>query len=153
MANSYTQLYAHIIFAVRFRAAVIHSSWEDSLYKYITTTIQNDGHKMMIINGVADHVHLLVGFNPDVALSNLVLDIKRASGNFIRDNRFCNGKFNWQNGYSAFSVSKSIVPRVAAYIANQKQHHRKESLQVEIRDLLTAAEIEFDDRYIFSEPV
>ena len=85
MANTYTQLYVHVVFAVKGRASLLHKEWKEELYKFITGVITNKGQKLIAINGMADHVHLLVGIKPTLALSDLVRDIKSNSSRFIRE--------------------------------------------------------------------
>lgn len=142
MADSYTQIYIQLIFVVKYRQAHIRPEWEEELYKYITGIVQKRGHKMMAINGMPDHTHLLVGFKPAESLSHLVQETKKASTNFINDNQFCPQKFQWQAGYAAFSYSKSHVERVYWYIQNQKAHHRKRTFREEFSSFLKAYEIE-----------
>ena len=105
MANTYTQIHLQLVFAVKFRAAVIDSSWKEELYKYMTGIVQEQKHKMIIINGVADHVHLLIGFKPHQSLSELMQDVKGSSSKWINERKLTRSKFNWQEGYGAFSYS------------------------------------------------
>ena len=104
----------------------------------------------MAINGMPDHVHLLIGLNPDIALSDLVRDVKAASSRLINDDRWVRGHFNWQRGYGAFSYSKSQVSRVAKYIEEQEQHHAKRSFRDEYEALLKKFEVQYDPRYLFT---
>src|SRR6187402_3009102 len=136
MGDTYTQLYIQLVFAVKGRHNFIHPSWEQELYKYITAVVQNDRHKMLAINGMPDHIHIFVGLNPSISISDLVKDIKRASNNWINDKGFVNQKFEWQNGYGAFSYGKSQVVRVYQYIQNQKIHHASRSFQTEYKGFL-----------------
>ena len=149
MSDTYTQLYIQLVFAVKGRKNFIQSTWDDALYKYVTAVVQNDQHKMLAINGMPDHIHIFLGLNPSIAISDLVKDIKRASNNWINDKGFVNGKFQWQNGYGAFSYSKSQIDQVCRYITNQKQHHTKQSFKAEYVKLLTLFEVEFKDEYLF----
>jgi len=116
MPNTYTQLYVHVIFAVKARRLLISNLWKDNLYKYITGIITNKNQKLMIINGMPDHLHLLIGLKPDCALSDLVRDVKANSSKWINENKFVQSKFEWQSGFGAFSVSKSGLNAVANYI-------------------------------------
>ena len=150
MANTYTQIYIHAVFAVEGRQSLIAPEHKIEIYKYMTTTIQNQKNKVMAINGMPDHVHLLIGLNPDIALSDLVRDAKAAASNLINDKRWVRGHFNWQRGYGAFSYSKSQVPRVARYIEDQERHHAKRSFRDEYEVLLKKFDVEYDPRYLFT---
>lgn len=127
MEKTYTQLYVHIVFAVKNREPLIKKDWRDRLYHYITAIVQNHGHKMLSIGGVEDHIHLLIGLNPTEALSNLVKELKRDSTIWINQNRLVMGRFSWQEGYGAFSYSKSQLPVVGGYIGRQEIHHKKKT--------------------------
>jgi putative transposase len=149
MGDTYTQLYIQLVFAVKGRNSFIHHSWENELYKYITAVVQNDNHKLLSINGMPDHIHIFVGLNPAISISDLVKDIKRASNNWINTKKFTKEKFTWQGGYGAFSYSKSQVDQVCKYISNQKAHHTKHSFKTEYIELLKLFEIDFKDVYLF----
>ena len=112
MANTYTQIHLHLIFAVRFRASIIRSSWKDELYKYITGIIKNNHHKLICINGMPDHIHILIGMRPVQSLSELMQDIKSCSSKWINQKRLVKGRFEWQEGFGAFSYSKSGIRNV-----------------------------------------
>jgi len=149
MANTYTQIFIHTVFTVQNRLSLIMPEWEKQLYKYITGIIQNNGHKMIIINGMPDHVHIFFGLNPVQSLSNLMQDIKGDSSRWINNNKLVKGRFSWQEGYGAFSYSKSQVPNVIEYIRKQKEHHRKRTFLEEYEEFLKLYEIDFDRKYIF----
>ena len=149
MGDTYPNLYIQLVFAVKGRNSFIQPAWEVQLYKYATAVIQNDGHKMLAINGMPDHIHILVGLNPAVAISELVKDVKRASNNYINEQRFLKGKFNWQGGYGAFSYGRSQLDQVCKYIANQKRHHQVLTFKTEYISLLKLFEIDFKDEYLF----
>ena len=149
MGDTYTQLYIQLVFAVKGRNKFIQNTWEEELYKYITAVVQNDRHKMLSINGMPDHIHIFLGLNPAIAISDLVKDIKRASNNWINDRGLMKEKFQWQPGYGAFSYGKSQIDRVCKYIQNQKEHHTKQSFKVEYKSLLKLFEIAFKDEYLF----
>lgn len=149
MSDTYTQLYVQLVFAVKGRHNFIDPAWEDNLHKYITTVIQNDKHKMIAINGMPDHIHIFVGLNPAIAISDLVKDIKRASNNWINENRLITKKFEWQGGYGAFSYSKSHIDSVCRYIHNQKAHHSKQSFKKEYISFLKLFDINYKDEYLF----
>ena len=150
MSDTYTQLYIQLVFAVKGRKNFIHHSWEDELYKYITAVIQNDKHKLLAINGMPDHIHIFIGLNPRISISDLVKDIKRASNNWINNNGFIKERFEWQNGFGAFSYGKSQIKMICRYIENQKQHHAKKSFKNEYVTLLTEFTIEFKPEYLFT---
>lgn len=149
MANTYTQIHIHAIFAVKHRNALIQDSWSEKLYQYITGITQQYQHKMLQINGMPDHIHLLIGMRPTQSLSNLMKQIKGSSSEWINKNRWSNHRFSWQEGYGAFSYAKSQVPSVIRYIQNQEEHHRKKTFTEEYIDFLDAFEVDFDERYIF----
>lgn len=149
MPNTYTQLFIHVVFAIKGRERVIQKQHRELLQKYITTTLQNDGHKMMAIFCMPDHIHFLVGLNPSVSISDMVLDVKRASTNFINEKKLVAGHFNWQKGFGAFSYSKSQVPDVCKYITSQEEHHRKRTFKEEYVELLRLFEVEFEEKYLF----
>ncbi len=142
MANTYTQLFVHIVFAVKGRQSLIPIANRDELYNYFGGIIANKDHKSFIINGMADHVHLLIGLNPSESLSSLVKEIKRCSSIFINEKRFVRGKFEWQSGYGAFTYSKSQIDSVYKYIVNQESHHKKKSFMEEYVELLERFNIE-----------
>lgn len=153
MANAYSKIQIHIVFAVKFRLALIAPAWEEELYKYITGIVQKRGHKMLSINGMPDHIHILIGFKPVEDLSSLIREVKKASTEWIRSHNLTPYKFQWQEGYGAFSYSESDIPAVANYIRNQKQHHAHAStFREEYIELLKDFNIEFDEKYILQNP-
>ena len=147
--STYTQIYIHIVFAVKGRTSLIHPDWETNLYKYITGIVQNKEQKMLAINGMPDHIHFLIGMKPTCCLSDLVREIKKSSNEFIKENHFTKYKFNWQEGFGAFSYSHSLLSTVIAYIANQKKHHKKKTFREEYNELLEKFEIAHDKKYLF----
>jgi REP element-mobilizing transposase RayT len=149
MANTYTQIYLHIVFAVKHRDALISSSWKERLHKYITGIIQNQGHKLITINTMPNHAHIFIGMKPDAALSDLVRDIKRDSTNFVNNEIKMRGKFGWQEGFGAFSYSHSQIDSVAKYILNQEEHHRRKTFREEYETMLKDYAVEYNDRYVF----
>ena len=134
--STFSQIYIQVVFAVRGRNSLIAQSWEEELYKYITGIITNKGQKLIAINGMPDHIHLLIGMKPSCCLSDLVREIKKASNSFINEKKFSKFKFEWQEGYGAFSYSHSSLDNVIAYIQNQKEHHKKKSFREEYIDFL-----------------
>lgn len=149
MANTYTQIHIQAVFAVQNRISLIQPNWKAELYKYITGIVQKHEHKVLQINGMPDHVHLLFGFRPTQSLADLMQMVKEDSSKWINTMRFVNGKFSWQSGYGAFSYSKSQLPRVIKYIIDQEKHHVKKSFLEEYEELLKIHEVEYDQRYIF----
>ena len=149
MANTFTQLYVHLIFAVKGRENIISSKFKDELYKYICGIVNVNHQKVYSINAMPDHVHILLSTKPNCLLSDLMRDIKASSSKWINDNKFVIGKFQWQEGFGAFSVSQSQVDKVIAYINNQEKHHQKLSFKEEYTGLLKSYKIEFDEKYIF----
>jgi putative transposase len=151
MPNTYTQLYIHCVFAVKFRRAVIQPEWEDSLHKYITGIVQNNDHKMLSINSVPDHLHLFVGLNPSQSISEMMRLVKGDSSEFINKEKFIDSKFHWQDGYGAFSNSRSQIDSVVKYIINQKQHHKKKTFKEEYLKMLKSYEVDYNEKYLFQD--
>lgn len=151
MANTYTQIHLQFVFAVKFRDGIIGKEWKNQLYKYITGIIQTNKHKLLAINGMPDHVHILVGMRPTQSVSDLLQDIKGSSSKWINDNRLAKGKFEWQEGYGAFSYSASQIDSVIKYINNQEEHHKTKSFREEYLAFLQKFEVEYDERYVFKD--
>jgi REP element-mobilizing transposase RayT len=151
MANTYTQLYFHIVFAVQGRSNQISADFKDELYKYISGIIANKGQKLMIINGMPNHIHLLISTKPDCNLSGLVRDIKANSSKWIKSKQFVKSKFEWQTGFGAFTISQSGISNVIQYIKNQEQHHSTKTFKEEYVGFLKAYEIDYKTEYIFSD--
>ncbi|NBC28045.1 MAG: IS200/IS605 family transposase [Bacteroidetes bacterium] len=149
MANTYTQIHVQTVFAVQNRRSLIGNKWKDDLYKYITAIIQNNDHKLLQINGMPDYVHILFGLRPVQAISDLMKQVKQDSSIWINQNKLARGKFTWQEGYGAYSYSKSQLPRVIKYIQNQQEHHRKRTFREEYLALLKTHGVDYDERYIF----
>jgi len=152
MANTYTQIHVQFVFAVQYRASLIHETWKDKLYKYMTGIVQEHKHKLIIVNGMPDHVHMLVGMRPTQSLSDLMQDIKGSSSTWINERRLTKGRFQWQEGYGAFSYSKKELPLIINYIKNQEEHHRQKTFMEEYMELLQEFEIAYDEKYIFKLP-
>lgn len=153
MANTYTQIHVQFVFAVKYRNGLIHASFKEELYQYISGIIKANNHKLLAINGVPDHLHIFIGMRPTQSISDLLQDIKGSSSKWINDKKFLKVKFEWQEGYGAFSYSKSHVNNVITYIQNQESHHKKESFRDEYLKFLKVFEIEYEERYIFNEPI
>src|SRR5689334_830650 len=124
MANTFTQLYVHVIFAVEGRQSLIEPQHNDRLQKYITGILTHQDQKLIAINNMPDHLQLLIGLRPTMALSDLVVVIKRNSCIFINGSKWVLGRFSWQEGFGAFSYSHSQLTTIIRYIQNQRQHHR-----------------------------
>jgi putative transposase len=152
MANAYSKIQIHIVFAVKFRLALISPKWEEELYMYMTGIIQNRGHKLLAINGMPDHIHILIGMKPVEDLSALIREVKKASTEFIRTKFTTTYKFQWQEGYAAFSYAESDIPTVANYIARQKDHHKQKSFKEESIQFLNEFNVPFDEQYILGDP-
>ena len=151
MANTYTKIHIQFIFAVKYRDGVIHRTWKNELYKYITGIVQTQKHKMLAINGMPDHVHLLAGIRPAQSISSLLQDIKGSSSKWINDNKLVKGRFEWQEGYGAFSYGASQLNKVINYIMNQEIHHKKISFRSEYLSFLKKIEVDYDEKYIFQD--
>lgn len=151
MPNTYTQLYIHCVFAVKYRQALILPEWEDRLQKYITGILQTNKHKLLAINTMPDHLHFFVSLCPDQSISDMMRTVKADSTKFINNEGLSKRKFYWQEGYGAFSNSRSQIDSVVKYIMNQKQHHLKKTFREEYLKLLSDYAIEFDEQYIFHD--
>lgn len=149
MANTFSQLYVHAVFAVKGRESIINSKFKDELYKYICGIVNNHHQKVYAINGMPDHIHILLNIKPNCLLSDLMRDVKASSSKWINTNKYVMGKFQWQEGFGAFSVSQSQLDKVIAYIDNQETHHQKLSFIQEYIGLLNSYKIEYDEKYVF----
>jgi len=150
MANTYTKIYIQAVFSPQNRRCLIQKSWEDELYKYITGIVQNNGHKMLAINGMPDHIHLFFGMKPNQALSDLIREIKSNSSKWINEKGFMREKFSWQAGFGAFSYGHSQLNDVISYIMKQKEHHKKGSFKDEYLLFLRKFDVEFKNEYVFN---
>ena len=149
MANTYTQIYIHLVFAVKGRVNLVSPQWKDELYKYITGIVTNKKQKLIAINGMPDHIHILLGMKPDIALSDLVRDIKANSSKFINEQKFVTGKFEWQQGFGAFTLGHSQMDVIIQYINKQEEHHTAKTFKEEYIEFLKRYEIEYKTEYIF----
>lgn len=149
MPGTFSQIYIQVVFAVKGRDSLINAKWEEELYKYISGIVKNKGQKMLAINGMPDHIHFLIGMKPSCCLSDLVREIKKSSNDFIKEKKFSKLKFQWQEGYGAFSYSHSNLDNVIKYIMTQKEHHKKQTFKDEYLSFLKKFEIEFKDEYLF----
>ncbi len=149
MPNTYSQIYMQIVFAVKGRQHFIKESFRDELQKYMTGIITNKKQKLYSIYCMPDHTHLFLSIQPDMRISDLVRDVKSGSNAFIKSKSSANESFNWQQGFGAFSYSKSQVPQVINYINNQPEHHRKKTFREEYLDFLKKYEIDYNEQYLF----
>lgn len=147
--GTFTQIYIQLIFSPLYREALLHPHIRPEVFSYMSGIITNLGHKSIIVNGMADHVHLFIGLNPKLSISETVKEIKRASSLFINQQKFFPGKFQWQSGYGGFSYSQSQIERVYQYILNQQKHHKKKSFKEEYMGFLKKYDIEFENQYLF----
>ena len=151
MPNTYTQIHIQFVFAVKYRKALIKREWKEELHKFMTGIFQENGHKILQINSMPDHIHILAGIRPIQSISSLIQNVKTESSKWIKSQSISKHPFSWQEGYGAFSYGKSQIPNVIRYIQNQEIHHRKESFLEEYKKFLTAFEIDWEEQYIFRE--
>ena len=151
MANTYTRIYVQIVFAVEWRQCLIDAQHKEEIHKYITGITRNDGQKLIEVNSMPDHMHLLVGLKPDMALSDLVRDIK-ATSRFINEQGWLRGRFRWQEGFGAFSYSHSQLDSVIRYVRNQEKHHSRRTFRNEYIEMLRKFDVAFDSKYVFDFP-
>jgi REP element-mobilizing transposase RayT len=149
MANTYTQIYLHIVFSVKGRQNLIQKKWQDELHKYICGIVTGKEQKVYAIGGMADHIHILVSVKPNLALSDLVRDIKANSSKWINGKGYVLGKFQWQEGFGAFSYAQSQLDAVISYINNQEQHHQNKTFKNEYLELLQNFKLQYDDKHLF----
>ncbi len=149
MAGTFSQIYMQVVFAVKGKGNLLHENWREEVFKYMAGIIKGKGQKPIIVNGVADHVHVFIGLKPSMSVSDLIRDVKNNSTNFINEKKFVMGKFSWQEGYGAFSYSHSQIGNVYNYVLNQEEHHRKKTFREEYLQFLKDFEIEYDEKYLF----
>ncbi len=148
MANTYTQIYLHLIFSVKYRTNLIRSEWEQNLYNYIVSILQDRSHTAIALNGTEDHIHILIGFTPNDKIPDLVKTIKQNSSIWVKKHNYCNDKFGWQEGYGCFSYSKSQIDTVVKYIRQQKEHHREKTFREEYLEFLNKFGVEYNEKYV-----
>ena len=149
MANTYTQCYVHLVFSPKNREALIDKAWKVELEKYITGIVQNRKHKLLAIGAMPDHIHILIGYNLNELIPDLVEEIKTSTNIWIKENRLSKFKFEWQHGYGAFTHSKKQIDTVVNYILTQDHHHKKKSFKDEYLEILTKNGVEFKEEYLF----
>ena len=147
--GSYTQLYVHFVIVVMHKECLIHEKHQLEVYPYISGLINSMGHKSLAVNGMPEHLHIFMGFNPDKSPSDTIKEIKRATSNFINSKKWFPGHFQWQSGYGAFSYSRSQIGNVIEYIKKQKEHHKRQTFRDEYLEILRKFDIEYDDKYLF----
>lgn len=153
MANTYHQIYIQTVFAVKYRMAVIDKSWKDKLCGVIGNLINESNCKTIIVNGVEDHVHCLIGLKPVVSVSELMKTVKAKSSKYINDHSLTPARFEWQEGYGVFSYSQSQIDSVYKYIQNQEEHHKIQTFRDEYIEFLKKFKVEYDEHYIFQDLV
>lgn len=149
MANTFSQIYLQIVFSVKGRQNLIDKNWRDELHKYICGIVKEKDQKVYAIGGMADHIHILISLKPNITVSDLVRDIKANSSKWINEKGFVIGKFQWQEGFGAFSYAQSQLDAVINYVNNQERHHQKRTFKDEYIELLQKFNIEFDEKYLF----
>ena len=149
MANTFTQLYIQTVFAVQGRHSLIRKENKEELHKYITGIVQNHGHKLLAIHCMPDHTHIFFGLRPSMSISHLMQEVKADSTNFINRQRWFPGRFNWQEGYGAFSYGHSQISEVIRYVQNQEEHHARRSFRQEYLSVLKKFNIPYDPKYLF----
>lgn len=145
--STFTQINVQIVFSVKNRDSLIKKTWRDKLYHYIAGIITNSNHKILAINGMKDHIHILITMKPSESISELVQKIKRDSSLWVNENKFVIGKFAWQEGFGAFTYSRSQVPVVVKYIRDQEKHHTTKSYSEELKHILDSLGVEYNPKY------
>jgi len=153
MANTYHQIYLQLVFAVKYRAAVLDKAWRANVQGVMGNLINETGCKTIIVNGVEDHMHCFVGLRPAVSVSELMKGVKAKSSKFINDHNLTKARFEWQEGYGVFSYRQRDVDMIYKYVQNQEEHHQKQTFRKEYLELLNEFEIEHDEQYIFQEMI
>lgn len=151
MANTYSQIHIQVVFAVQNRESLIGSKWKNELYQYLVGIIQNHQHKVIAINGMPDHVHILIGLRPSQSISDLMQKVKGDSSKWINRKGFALGKFSWQEGYGVFSYGKSQIDDVIEYIKRQEIHHQRKTFKEEYLQFLEKFALDYDERFVLKE--
>lgn len=149
MAGTFSQIYIQTVIAVKGRQNLLQQPWRAEVFKYMAGIIKKKAQKPIIVNGVADHVHLFIGLRPSMAIADLMREVKNNTTNFINEKKWVKGKFSWQEGYGAFSYSHSHIKSVYNYILNQEQHHRKKTFREEYIEFLNKFEVPYEERFLF----
>lgn len=149
MPNTFSQIYIQVVFAVQGRQCLIRPENRDELHRYISGIVSNQGQKPLAVHCRPDHTHLLIGLRPSMTLSSLVQEVKAHSSKFISEKRWVPGRFQWQEGYGAFSYGHSQLSTVIHYIQNQEQHHARKSFREEYLEFLERFEVAYDPKFLF----
>ena len=149
MAHTFSQIYIQTVFAVAARQCLIEPAFKEEVQKYLTGILRNKGQKLIAINCMPDHTHLLIGLKPNATLSDLMRDVKSDSTEFINRKKWIRGRFNWQEGFGAFSYSHSQLDSVIAYVRNQERHHARKSFRNEYLMLLRKFDVAYEAKHVF----
>lgn len=152
MANTYTKMILELIFAVKYRDAMINENWENKLYDYLIEKMESKNHLPIIVNGVPDHIHILVQMHPNQSVSELLQMLKGYSSGWINELNYTQSKFAWQDGYTAFSHAPGILEEIKKHIANQKIIHKGISFREELINYFANNDVIYDNRYILKDP-
>jgi REP element-mobilizing transposase RayT len=153
MANTFHQVYIQCVFAVKYREAVLLKEWRPTLTGVIRNLVTETDSKSIIINGVEDHMHCLIGLRPAISISELMKTVKAKSSKYINDNHLTKHRFEWQEGYGVFSYSKSQVKQVYRYIERQEEHHKKQTFKDEYLGMLKKFDVPYDEQHLFHDLV
>jgi len=153
MANTYHQIYLQTVFAVKYRKAMISNLWKDQLFAVIGNLVNESNAKTIIINGTMDHIHCFFGLKPIMSVAELMKAVKAKSSKYVNDNNLTPHRFEWQEGYGVFSYRQRDVDTIYHYIKNQEEHHRIKSFHEEYIESLTEFQIQYDNRYLFHDPL
>ncbi len=151
MANTYSQIYVQIVFAVKYRKALLDKAWRSQVFGVMGNLINEANCKTIIVNGVEDHVHCFVGLKPAISVSELMKIVKAKSSKYINDHSLTRERFEWQTGFGVFSYSQIDIERVFKYIQNQEEHHRSKKFKEEYLELLKEYQVEYDEQYLFED--
>jgi len=149
MAQTLTSLLIHVVFSTKHRADLITPEVEPDLFAYIGGILKNEKSGLLASGGTMNHVHLLISQSKNVALSDLVKEIKQSSSKWIKTQGKEFAEFHWQDGYGAFTIGRSQVEPLQKYFANQKVHHQKQGFEDELREVLKSYEVEYDEQYLW----
>lgn len=149
MANTYTQIYVQIVFTVQGRANLISEKFRNELEKYICGIVSENKCKPLAIYCNPDHTHVFIRLHPTISVSKITEQIKSGSSGWINQRKLIAGKFNWQDGYGAFTYSKSQIDHVVNYILTQPEHHKKQTFREEYLSFLEKFDVDYDPRYLF----
>ena len=153
MANTYHQIYLQIVFAVKYRNAMMEKSWRSQLCGVIGNLINETNCKTIIVNGVEDHIHCFLGLRPVVSVSELMKTMKAKSSKYVNDHKLTAARFEWQEGYGVFSYSQNDIDTVYKYIQHQEEHHKVHTFRNEYLDLLKEFKVEYDEQYLFQATI